>query len=205
MPSASPAPLRLHTSVLRPADEIESALAEHVELARRLHELRPRIEAARDALVAAFGAGGRVYAFGNGGSAADAAHFAEELLGRYKRERRPLPAQSLAIDATALTCIANDFSYEDVFDRQVRGFVRAGDVVAGFTTSGRSSNVVRGLAAAQELGATTILFGGGGPAAEHADVPLVVPSESTARIQEMHVLLVHLILEEVDAWAARPA
>jgi D-sedoheptulose 7-phosphate isomerase len=91
-----------------------------------------------------------------------------------------------------------------VFERQVHGFVRDGDVVIGFSTSGRSANVVRGLAAARELGATTVLFGGkdGGPAAEHADIRLVVPSDATARIQEMHVLLLHLILEEVDRWAA---
>jgi D-sedoheptulose 7-phosphate isomerase len=153
-------------------------------------------------IVAAFERGGRLYTFGNGGSSADAAHFAEELLGRFKRERRPLPAQSLSIDASALTCIANDYSYDEVFERQVRGFVREGDVVIGFTTSGRSPNVVRGLAAARELGAFTVLFGGGAPAADHADVALTVPSESTARVQEMHVLLLHIILEQVDQWAA---
>jgi D-sedoheptulose 7-phosphate isomerase len=183
-------------------DEITAALTEHQEVAARLQELRPQIEAATAAVIAAFERGARLYTFGNGGSSADAAHFAEELLGRYKRERRPLPAQSLSIDATALTCIANDYAYDEVFERQVRGFVRAGDVVAGFSTSGRSPNVVRGLAAARELGATTIFFGGGAPAAEHADIALLVPSETTARIQEMHVLLLHLILEGVDQWAA---
>jgi D-sedoheptulose 7-phosphate isomerase len=183
-------------------DEITAALTEHQEVAARLQELRPQIEAATAAVIAAFERGARLYTFGNGGSSADAAHFAEELLGRYKRERRPLPAQSLSIDATALTCIANDYAYDEVFERQVRGFVRAGDVVAGFSTSGRSPNVVRGLAAARELGATTIFFGGGAPAAEHADIALLVPSQTTARIQEMHVLLLHLILEGVDQWAA---
>jgi D-sedoheptulose 7-phosphate isomerase len=180
------------------------ALTEHVALAERVRELLPDASRVAAAIVDAYGRGGRVYTFGNGGSSADAAHFAEELLGRYKRERRPLPAQSLSIDASALTCIANDYSYDEVFERQVRGFVRSGDVVIGFSTSGRSPNVVRGLAAARELGAATVLFGGGsgGPAAEVADVALVVPSESTARIQEMHVLLLHVILEHVDAWAA---
>jgi D-sedoheptulose 7-phosphate isomerase len=182
--------------------DFTTALTEHQEVVARLHELRPQVEAATAAVIGAFERGGRLYAFGNGGSSAEAAHFAEELLGRYKRERRPLPAQSLSIDATALTCIANDYSYDEVFERQVRGFVRSGDVVAGFSTSGRSRNVVRGLAAARELGATTLFFGGGAPAAEHADIALVVPSETTARIQEMHVLLLHLILEEVDRWAA---
>ena len=177
-------------------------LTEHIELVARMEPLlEPADRVARE-LVAAFDRGGRVYTFGNGGSSADAAHFAEELLGRYKRERRPLPAQSLSIDASALTCIANDYSYDEVFERQVRGFVRSGDVVIGFSTSGRSPNVVRGLAAARELGAVTVLFGGGPPAADHADVAFTIPSESTARIQEMHVLLIHLILEQVDEWAA---
>jgi D-sedoheptulose 7-phosphate isomerase len=180
------------------------AIAEHAALLDRVEELAPRVDDVASRLVAAFGDGGRVYTFGNGGSSADAAHFAEELVGRYRRERRPLPAQSLSIDASALTCIANDYSYDEVFERQVRGFVRGGDVVIGFSTSGNSANVVRGLAAARELGASTVLFGGGsgGVAAQHADVALVVPSESTARIQEMHVLLLHLVLEQVDAWAA---
>jgi D-sedoheptulose 7-phosphate isomerase len=131
-------------------------------------------------------------------------HFAEELVARYKRERRPLAAQSFAADPTVLTCIANDYDFDEVFARQVQAFARQGDVVIGFTTSGRSPNVVRGLAAAREAGATTVLFGGGQgtPAAEHADHALVVPSDSTARVQEMHVLLLHVVLDEVDEWAA---
>jgi D-sedoheptulose 7-phosphate isomerase len=178
------------------------ALSEHAALLARVEELVPQVDDVARRLIAAFDSDGRVYTFGNGGSSADAAHFAEELLGRYKRERRPLPAQSLSIDASALTCIANDYSYDEVFERQVRGFARAGDVVIGFSTSGRSPNVVRGLAAGRELGAVTVLFGGGPPAADHADVAFTIPSESTARIQEMHVLLLHLILEQVDEWAA---
>ena len=153
--------------------------------------------------------GGRLYTFGNGGSSVDAQHFSEELVGRFRRERRPLPAQSLSADAAALTCIANDYSFEEVFERQVRAFVRSGDAVIAFSTSGRSPNVVRGLAAAREAGATTVLFGGGeaggGPAAEHADHRLVVPATSTARIQEMHVLLLHLVIDRIDAWAAGEA
>ena len=179
----------------------DDALTEHLSLVERVRELVPDVSRVAQAIIDAYGRGGRVYTFGNGGSSADAAHFAEELVGRYKRERRPLPAQSLSIDASALTCIANDYSYDEVFERQVRAFVAGGDVVIGFSTSGRSPNVVRGLAAARELGAVTVLFGGGPPAADHADIAFSIPSESTARIQEMHVLLLHLILEEVDAWA----
>jgi D-sedoheptulose 7-phosphate isomerase len=185
------------------SDELKNALTEHLDLAGRMQDVLPHAAEAARALIAAYELGARVYTFGNGGSSADAAHFAEELIGRYKRERRPLAAQSLSIDASALTCIANDYSYDEVFERQVRGFVRTGDVVVGFSTSGRSPNVVRGLAAARELGATTILFTGenGGD----GDIVLSVPSASTARIQEFHVFLLHVILEEVDRWAAAGA
>jgi D-sedoheptulose 7-phosphate isomerase len=180
------------------------AIAEHTALLAHISELEATIGAVVERLVKAFENGNRVYTFGNGGSSCDAAHFAEELVGRYKRDRRPLPAVSLSVDAAALTCIANDFSYDEVFERPVRGLVRAGDVVIGFSTSGNSPNVVRGLAAARELGAATVLFGGGsgGAAVEHADHALVVPSSSTARVQEMHVLMLHLVLEQVDRWAA---
>src|SRR3954469_2524947 len=199
MQSASSAQLLLRTSVSG-----SDALSEHAALLARVEELLPRVDDVAQRLISCFEAGGRVYTFGNGGSSAPPAHFAEELVGRFKRERRPLPAQSLAADSAALTCIANDYSFDEVFERQVRGFVRAGAVVVAFTTSGRSANVVRALAAAREAGATTVVLGGGdgGPAAEHADHALVLPSTSTARIQEMHVLLLHLILEQVDAWAA---
>jgi D-sedoheptulose 7-phosphate isomerase len=186
------------------AEESARALAEHLDLAARVERLLPDVDAVAAAVVAALDIGGRVYTFGNGGSAVDANHFAEELVGRFQRERRPLPAQSLAADAAALTCIANDYSFEEIFERQVHAFVRAGDVAIGFSTSGRSANVVKGLAAAREAGATTVLFGGGdgGPAAAHADHALVVPSGSTARIQEMHVLFLHLVIDAVDRWAA---
>ena len=181
-----------------------AALREHLDVAARVEELLPRVDAAGDRLVEALEAGGRIYTFGNGGSAVDANHFAEELVGRFQRERRPLPAQSLSVDAAALTCIANDYSFEEVFERQVRAFVQPGDVVLAFSTSGRSPNVVRGLAAAKEAGATTVLFSGvdGGSAAEHADHALLVPSESTARIQELHVFFVHVLIDKVDRWAA---
>ena len=171
----------------------ETALAEHRALLDDAAELLPRVAAVGELLVHTFEADGRIYTFGNGGSAVDANHFAEELVGRFARTRRPLPAQSLSVDAAALTCIANDFS-----------FVRAGDVAVAFSTSGRSPNVVGGLAAAREAGATTVLFGGGdgGPAAGHADHTLLVPSASTARIQELHVLFLHVVIDHVDRWAA---
>jgi D-sedoheptulose 7-phosphate isomerase len=186
------------------ADESSEALAEHLALGARVEQLLPQVDEVGRLLVETFESGGRVYTFGNGGSSVDAVHLAEELVGRFQRERRPLPAQSLAVDAATLTCIANDYSFEEVFERQVRAFARTGDVAIAFSTSGRSPNVVRGLAAAREAGATTVLFGGGdgGPAAAHADHAVLVPSDSTARIQELHVLFVHLVVDRVDRWAA---
>jgi D-sedoheptulose 7-phosphate isomerase len=183
--------------------DTRQSIADHLAVAGAIEELLPQIEEIVGAITGCYAQGGRIYTFGNGGSAADSMHFAEELVARFKRERRPLAAQSFAADPTVLTCIANDYEYDELFARQVRAFARQGDVVIGFTTTGRSPNVVRGLESAHEAGATTVLFGGGQgtPAAEHADYSLIVPSESTARVQEMHVLLLHLVLDEVDEWA----
>lgn len=155
-------------------------------------------------LQAGFEGGGFLYTFGNGGSAADAQHLTGELIGHYKRDRRPLPAVTLTTDATVVSCVANDYGYDDVFSRQVQALARPGDVVAGFSTSGRSPSVIAGLKAAREAGATTVLFGGasGGLAAEYADHQLLAPAEATARIQEMHTLMLHVISEFLDAWAA---
>ena len=183
------------------ADQAVSALAEHIEVAQRLEQLLPEVDALARRLIAVYENGGRVFAFGNGGSAADAQHLAAELVGRYKRERRPLAAVALSVDPSVVTSIGNDYSFDDLFARQVEGLVGPGDAVIGFTTSGGSANVVRGLAAARELGATTVLFGGGDRTVA-ADHKLVVPSSTTARVQEMHLLLMHLLLEQVDAWAA---
>jgi D-sedoheptulose 7-phosphate isomerase len=186
------------------ADDSADALAEHLALAAQVEDMLPRVDEVGTLLIEALAAGGRIYTFGNGGSSVDATHFAEELVGRFQRERRPLPAQSLASDSAAITCIANDYSFAEVFERQVRGFARSGDVVLAFSTSGRSENVVRGLAAARELGARTVLVGGGdgGPAAAHADHALIVPSTATARIQELHVFLLHVLIDRIDRWAA---
>jgi D-sedoheptulose 7-phosphate isomerase len=183
---------------------MSEAFAEHGAVLERARELLPAAEDAARLIVAAYEGGGRVISFGNGGSAADAQHITGELVGRFKRERRPLAAIALSVDPSVVTCIANDYSFEDLFARQVEAHARAGDVAIGYTTSGRSENVVRALRAAHDAGAKTILFAGGDglPAAEHADVALVVPSTSTARVQEMHLLLMHVIVDQVDEWAA---
>jgi D-sedoheptulose 7-phosphate isomerase len=165
--------------------------------------LLPMLDTVTSRLIEVFASGGRLYTFGNGGSAADAQHLAGEMIGRYQRDRRPLPAVALSVDPSVVSCIANDYAWEDVFARQVEALAGPADMVAGFTTSGRSSNVVRGLAAGRAAGATTVLFGGGdgGSAAAHADVALLVGSSTTARIQEMHLLLLHLLSDAIDAWA----
>ncbi|NGN67395.1 SIS domain-containing protein [Streptomyces sp. A7024] len=189
-----------------PADPAHQ-LADHLGVAERTRELIPELHKVAQRLIDVYAADGRLYTFGNGGSAADAQHLAGELIGRYLRERRPLPAVSLATDPTVVSCIGNDYAFDDVFARQVTALARPGDMVIAFSTSGRSGNVVRGLEAARAAGATTVLFAGGDhggrPAADHADHVLTVPATATARIQEMHLTLLHLLSEQVDDWAAQ--
>ncbi len=179
-------------------------LAEHVALATRIEELLPQVDEVARRLIETYEGGGRLFTFGNGGSAADAQHLAAELIVRYKRERRPLAATALTVDPSVVTALANDYSFDELFARQIRGLARPGDMVVAFTTSGRAANVVNGLAAAREQGAATVVFTGGegGPVLDHADHAFVVPSATTARIQEMHLLLLHLVVESVDRWAA---
>jgi D-sedoheptulose 7-phosphate isomerase len=190
-----------------PTDWMRAQLADHIAVAEAGAALLPEVRAAGRMLCERFAAGGILWSFGNGGSAADAQHFTGEIVGHYKRDRRPLGAVTLSTDPTTMTCIANDYSWDDVFARQVEALARPGDVVAAFTTSGRSPNVVTALAAARANGATTLLFGGGdgGPALEFADVALLAPSVTTPRIQEFHTFMLHVISELVDAWVAGEA
>lgn len=153
------------------------------------------------ALIAtAFREGHKVLLFGNGGSATDAAHIAAEFVGRYKRERTPLPAIALATDIAAITCIANDYGYDELFARQVRAHGQKGDIAVAISTSGNSPNVLKGAAAARECGLTTIAWTGasGGKLAELADISFLVPSTVTARIQESHMTLGHVLCELVE-------
>lgn len=185
-------------------DWMSAQLSDHVAVGEAVRGLLPAVHALGAALIDAFESGGVLYTFGNGGSAADAQHFTGELIGHYQRDRRPLPAVTLSTDPTTMTCIANDYTYDDVFVRQVQALARTGDVVVAFTTSGRSANVVSALRVAKERGATTVLFGGsgGGAALEFADHALVVPSDTTPRIQEAHTFMLHVLSEMLDAWAA---
>lgn len=151
------------------------------------------------ALVAALTTGRKVLTFGNGGSSAEASHLAEELVGRFRRTRRPFPAISLSSDSATVTCISNDFGYEAVFERQVEAFVQPGDVAVALTTSGKSGNVVRALKTAKARGAVTIaLTGSAGLTGADADHLLAVPSSDSAHIQEVHLMLIHVWCEAID-------
>ena len=144
--------------------------------------------------------GGKVLSAGNGGSAADALHLCEELTGRYRDNRRALPAICLYADGTALTCIANDFGFDEVFSRQVEALGEAGDVLVLFTSSGNSPNLVLALEAAKARGVKTVLLAGrgGGRLAGMADAEWIVPSQSGARAQELHSWALHVVLEVVE-------
>lgn len=145
-------------------------------------------------------AGGKLLVFGNGGSAADAEHIAGELVGRYLVDRDPLPALALGTQVAGVTAIANDYSYEAVFSRQITGFGKAGDVALALSTSGESANVVAGAAAAREAGLGTVALTGasGGALAHTVDVCIRVPSTSTPRIQEGHAVVGHILCEIVE-------
>jgi D-sedoheptulose 7-phosphate isomerase len=157
-------------------------------------------DATVDAIAGALRAGNKVIFCGNGGSAADAQHLAAELVGRFALEREPLPALALADNVAAMTAIANDYSYGEVFARAVRGLGSPGDVLVALSTSGRSANVLEALAAAREKGLVTVAFVGqpGSPMEAGADHVLRVPGPGTARIQEGQMVLAHTILELVE-------
>lgn len=151
-------------------------------------------------IAASLRAGGKLMLAGNGGSAADAQHIAAELLSRFKLDRNPLPAIALTTDTSVLTAIGNDYGYEHVFERQVRGLGRPGDVFIGITTSGSSRNIVMALEAARESGLTTIGFTGNGGRAMQplCDLLLVAPSDETAIIQQIHITAAHAICGLVE-------
>lgn len=159
-----------------------------------------RIVQVANLIATAFREGHKVLLFGNGGSATDAAHIAAEFVGRYHRERAPLPAIALATDIAAITCIANDYGYDELFARQIRAHGQKGDVAIAISTSGNSPNVLKGVEAARAVDLTTIAWtgGSGGKLAGMVDYPFVVPSKITARIQESHITLGHVLCELIE-------
>jgi D-sedoheptulose 7-phosphate isomerase len=182
-------------------ERVRQIAAESVALKQRFFDERAGLVAeCAAAVVERLRAGGKILIFGNGGSAADAQHFAAELLGRFARERRALPAIALTTDTSSLTAIANDYGYERVFARQVEALGRSGDVAIGISTSGQSENVVAALALARERGLLTIALTGrgGGRLVSVADILIDVAHADTARIQEVHGMVIHILCELVE-------
>jgi D-sedoheptulose 7-phosphate isomerase len=184
-----------------PAQYFETHFREHQKVIDEcIASLQPASDTVAEALIACIGRGGKILAFGNGGSATQASHVVEELIGRFKETRRALPAISLVGDAGVITCIANDFGYGALFERQVQALATRGDAVIGITTSGKSENVLRGFKAAKEKSATTIaLCGKNGLQGADADHVVAVPSEVGAYIQEVHLMLLHVWCNAIDA------
>jgi D-sedoheptulose 7-phosphate isomerase len=182
-------------------EQLTTSVAVIQSLAAQAEQIEQIAATVRDAVLN----GHMLLTCGNGGSATDAQHLAEELIGRFRSNRRALPAVALTADSAALTCIANDFGYDQVFARQIAGLARPGDVMLCFSTSGNSGNIVEALRAAKAAGATSIALLGkdGGAARELADLSLIVASNDTARIQEAHLQILHYICEVVEVAATQ--
>lgn len=180
---------------------IEKEFLSHLETIQKVIETSQEDLACASAMaVDTLKAGNKILLFGNGGSAADAQHIAAELTGRYKTERRGLPGIALTTDTSALTAIGNDYGYDRVFDRQVESLANKGDLLIGISTSGNSQNVINAFNVGRELGCKTLGLSGrdGGAMNECCDLNLIVPSNNTPRIQEMHILFGHTICQLID-------
>lgn len=179
----------------------DASLAETIRTFQALTTLRPAIERAGDLVLQTLKRDGKLLICGNGGSAAEAAHFATELVGRYAKTRRSLPAIALSSDGSLVTCIGNDFGYDQIFSRQIAGFAQPGDVVVVLTSSGNSNNIVAALNESKRLGLDSIAFlgRGGGKAKGLATCDLIMPGHSGAAAQEAHLFLIHHFCERIDA------
>ena len=187
-----------------PSERITRRLQESIATKQRICEdevLVAAIGKVADALITTYRSGGKLLLCGNGGSAADAQHIAAEFSGRFEMERAPLYAEALHVNSSAMTAIANDYGYEQAYARLIQAMGRAGDVLIAISTSGNSPNVVQAARAARERGMQVVGFTGthGGRLQEHCDWLLAVPSQRTARIQEAHITLGHIITELVEA------
>lgn len=181
---------------------IDSLLEEHEETLKGLRDKTPDIARLRDVLIDLVKRDGLLMLCGNGGSAADAIHWAAEWRARFKHDRRALRAEALTTDVSTMTAIGNDFGFEKLFSRQIEAVGRKGDVLIVISTSGNSPNIVQAVEVAKKLGILTIGFGGkgGGEMGKLVDIPYVIDSSVTARIQEMHELTMHILCELVDQW-----
>lgn len=179
----------------------DACLQETVRTLEALPAIRPQIDQAGDMILRTLEAGRKLLLCGNGGSAAEAQHFATELAGRYFTTRRPLPAVALTADGTLLSCIGNDFKFEDVFARQIEGLAEPGDLVVVFTSSGNSPNILRALETAKRLKLDSLAFlgRGGGKAKGLATCELIIPGPSGRTAQEAHLFLLHCLCERIDA------
>lgn len=182
-------------------DIIHSGLIAHQTLIAQLDPLVPAIQLLGERLRVCLQNGGKILLMGNGGSAADCQHIAAEIVGRYKRERKGLPAIALTTDSSILTSVGNDYGFEHIFARQVEALCNDGDIVIGISTSGNSANIVAGIESARSLNAYTVgLTGqGGGRLADLCDVTLAMPSTDTPRVQEAHILIGHILCELLEA------
>ena len=187
--------------------DLAALLDEHVAAVQRSRRLLPEVERLTEICVAALGRGNKILLCGNGGSAADCQHIATELTVRFERERRALPAVALTTDSSALTAAANDYGAVAMFARQVAALGRPGDVLIAVSTSGNSPNVLEALREARRQGVTGVCLTGrgGGEARALADLTIAVPSDRTARIQEVHILFGHLLCAGIDAAFAERA
>ena len=183
-------------------DIIQTRFAESAQsIQEAAPRLGPRLEQAAQLIIQAYQKGGGVIVFGNGGSAADAQHIAGELVGRFLRNRPPLKAIALTTDSSVLTCLANDFDYESIFARQLQANAGPHDVAVGLSTSGNSPNVIAALTMARQMGLRTIAFTGqgGGRCAALADILLDVPTAFTPHVQQVHMVMYHILCELVEA------
>ncbi len=179
---------------------LNECLNEHIEVAKKMQSVMPLVEKAGRLCLEALKSGRKILICGNGGSAADAQHIAAELTGRFKKERQALPAIALTVDSSALTAISNDYGFEKVFARQVEAYAKEGDILIAISTSGNSQNVINAIDAAKNLNAKVITLIGksGGKMKDMGEINIVIPSNNTPRIQEMHILAGHMICAVVD-------
>ncbi len=179
----------------------ESSLAETVRTLQSLSAIRPEIDRAGEMILATLRRSGKLLICGNGGSAAEAAHFSTELVGRYAKDRRALPAIALSADGSLLTCVVNDYGYEHAFSRQVAGFARPEDLLVVLTTSGNSANILAALHEAKRMKLESIAFlgRGGGQAKGLATCDLIIPGQCGPATQEAHLFLIHHFCELIDA------
>jgi D-sedoheptulose 7-phosphate isomerase len=179
---------------------INRTISEHIDAVNSLINIEDSINAFAERAIAALKEGKKLLLMGNGGSAADCQHIASELVGRFQRERRGLPAIALTTDTSILTSVSNDYSFEAVFARQIEALADKGDIVVGISTSGESRNIVKAVESAKESGCFTVgLLGrGGGVLKGIVDLPIVVSSDNTARVQECHLLIIHMVCEMIE-------